>query len=73
MLLGQRTKCACSQWSAVWSNGHKPFCSAVKRSNSKNDGQNFLTPVLAINTVRMGGTTPWSNGALSIGCDLLKL
>ena len=31
---------------------------AVKRSSSRSDGQNFLTLVLAVNTVRMGVTTP---------------
>jgi len=43
-------------WFPVWSNSQEPFCSAIKRSSSKSDSQNFLTP---FNTVRMGVTTPW--------------
>ena len=31
----------------------EPFCNVVKRSSSKNDDQNFLTPVLAVTTVHM--------------------
>ena len=31
----------------------------VKWSSSKNDGQNILTPVLAVTTAHMGVTTPW--------------
>ena len=42
----------------VQSNGQEPFCSAVKQSNSKSDGQNFLNLVLAVTTARMGVTTP---------------
>ena len=38
-------------------NGQEPFCSVVKRSSSKNDGQNFLTPVLTMTTVHMGVPT----------------
>ena len=38
----------------MWSNGQEPFPSVVKRSSSKIDGQNFLTPVLAVTTVHMG-------------------
>ena len=38
-------------------NDQEPFCSVVKRSSSKNDGQNFLTPVLAVTTVNIGVPT----------------
>ena len=44
------------------SNGQEPFCSVVKWSSSKNDGQNFLTPVLAVTTVHMGVPTPGKLG-----------
>jgi len=60
ILLGQRTK-----YHVV--NSHRPIssmvkrsraiCSAAKQSSSKSDSQNFLTLVLAVNTVCMGVTT----------------
>ena len=36
------------------------FCSAVKRSSCKNDGQDFLTPVAALTVASMGVSPPWS-------------
>ena len=43
--------------------------SAVKWSNSKSDGQNFLTPVLAVNAVLIGVTTPCSIKYSAYWCD----
>ena len=39
-------------------NSHQLISSMVKRSSSRSNGQNFLILVLAVNTVRMGVTTP---------------
>ena len=44
----------------LWSNVQEAFCSVVKRSSSTNDGQNFLTPVLAVTTVHMGVSIPYT-------------
>ena len=48
----------CSQQSSAdfQSSGQEPFCSVVKRSSCKSDGQDFSTLVLAVNTVRMRET-----------------
>ena len=42
----------------VRSNGQGPVCGVVKWSSNKNDGQSFLTPVVAVSTAPMGVTTP---------------
>ena len=49
---GQESFCICRFW-----HGQTLF-TVVKRSSSKNDGQNFLTPVLVVTTVHMGVPTP---------------
>ena len=38
------------------SNGQESFCDAVKWSSSKNDGQDFLTPVAALHNNGVNGS-----------------
>ena len=55
VLLGQRTKCACSQRSLTdfQYSQLRAICSAVKQSSTKSDGQTFLTLILAVNMMHM--------------------
>ena len=56
---------AVNGWNTAQSNGQESFCDAVKWSSSKNDGQDFLTPVAALTTASMGVSPPWISACIS--------